>query len=170
MGDFFAFRMLITPRFIQILFVLGLIGLVIAFAGAASNEQALAGILILAFGTLYWRILCELFFVLFRINDTLTLIKADTTVLAPAPAGAGTGIVDAATASTAELAPAVTPRETEQQPAVTATTVGPIAEAAPAASPPTPEPASAPTPTLYCENCGAERSPTGRFCTSCGHE
>ena len=86
MGDFFAFRTLITPRFIQVLFVLGLIGLVLAFIGAAAGDQAVAGLLILVFGTLYWRILCELFFVFFRINDTLSSIKADTKAMAPAPA------------------------------------------------------------------------------------
>ena len=89
MGDFFAFRTLITPRFIQVLFVLGLIGLVLAFIGAAAGDQAVAGLLILVFGTLYWRILCELFFVFFRINDTLSSIKADTGAMAPALAGDG---------------------------------------------------------------------------------
>jgi len=94
-GDFFAFRTLITPRFIQILFVLGLLGLVLAFIGAVSSDQALAGILILVFGTLYWRIICELFYVFFRISDTLVSIKADTTALAPAVASQGGPIVDA---------------------------------------------------------------------------
>ena len=84
MGDFFAFRTLITPRFIQILFALGLLGIALAFIGAVSSDQALAGLLILVFGTLYWRIVCELFFVFFRISDTLVSIKADTTAIAPA--------------------------------------------------------------------------------------
>jgi hypothetical protein len=88
-GDFLAFRTLITPRFIQILFVLGLLGLVLAFIGAAASDEALAGVLILVFGTLYWRIVCELFFVFFRISDTLVSIKADTTAIAPAVAGQG---------------------------------------------------------------------------------
>lgn len=84
MGDFFAFRTLITPRFIQVLFILGLAGIVLAALGAIAGDQALAGILLLLFGALYWRILCELFFVLFRINDTLSGIKRDTSALAPA--------------------------------------------------------------------------------------
>jgi hypothetical protein len=88
-GDFLAFRTLITPRFIQILFVLGLLGLVLAFIGAAASDEALAGVLILVFGTLYWRIVCELFFVFFRISDTLVSIKADTTAIAPTVAGQG---------------------------------------------------------------------------------
>ncbi len=43
----------------------------------------------LVFGTLYWRIVCELFFVFFRISETLVSIKADTTAIAPAVAGQG---------------------------------------------------------------------------------
>jgi hypothetical protein len=85
MGDFFAFRTLITPRFIQALFVLGLIGLVLVFIGLVASDEALAGILFLVFGTLYWRIVCELFFVLFRISDTLVSIKGDTAALSPGP-------------------------------------------------------------------------------------
>jgi len=88
-GDFFAFRTLITPRFIQILFALGLLGLVLAFIGLVSSDETLAGILVLVFGTLYWRIVCELFYVFFRISDTLVSIKADTTSIAPAVAGQG---------------------------------------------------------------------------------
>ena len=90
MGDFFAFRTLITPRFIQILFVLGLLGIVLPFVAAASSDQTVAGLLILIFGTLYWRIVCELFFVFFRISDTLVSIKSDTTAIAPAVTGQGT--------------------------------------------------------------------------------
>ena len=89
MGDFFAFRTLITPRFIQILFALGLLGIVLAFIGTVAADEALAGFLILIFGTLYWRIVCELFFVFFRISDTLVSIKADTTAIRPAAAGEG---------------------------------------------------------------------------------
>jgi hypothetical protein len=85
-GDFFAFRTLITPRFIQILFALGLLGIVLGFIAAVSSDEALAGILLLVFGTLYWRIVCELFYVFFRISDTLVSIKADTTAIAPAVA------------------------------------------------------------------------------------
>ena len=87
MGDFFAFRTLITPRFIQILFALGLLGIVLGFVAAMSADEAVAGVLLLLFGTLYWRIVCELFFVFFRISDTLVSIKADTTAIAPAVAG-----------------------------------------------------------------------------------
>jgi hypothetical protein len=213
MGDFFAFRMLITPRFIQVRFVIGLAGLVLVFIGAVSGDQALAGLLILIFGTLYWRILCELFFVLFRINDTLSSIKVDTRAMAGEGAasavanGAGTPepVSDPAQARAAATAPegwyddterpghkrwwdgtawgarddeqsrldapvlasAVVPAETEQEPPDTAITAEP-STADVSAPEPAPEPAAAPA-VRYCENCGAERSPDARFCTSCGH-
>lgn len=62
------------------------------------------------------------------------------------------------------------PPKTGQEPVEPATAIGPTSEAAPAAaSPSASEPASAPPPTRFCENCGAERSPGGSFCTSCGH-
>lgn len=121
MGDFFAFRTLITPRFIQILFVLGLLGIVLGFIAAVSSDEALAGILLLVFGTLYWRIVCELFYVFFRISDTLVSIKADTTAIAPAVTSQGGPIVDAG-------APTVV--EGSEQPAVVAGTEQTAAAAA----------------------------------------
>jgi hypothetical protein len=109
-GDFFAFRTLITPRFIQVLFILGLAGIVLASLGAVAGDQALAGILLLLFGALYWRILCELFFVLFRINDTLSGIKKDTSAMVP---GAdAVPAVPAAEPVVAEIAAAETPAAT----------------------------------------------------------
>jgi hypothetical protein len=124
MGDFFAFRTLITPRFIQILFVLGLLGIVLAFIGTLAADEALAGFLLLVFGTLYWRIVCELFYVFFRISDTLVEIKADTTVIRPAVAAQGE---PTAVAAVDAGAPTVvrTPEQTEiaadtEQPAAAA--------------------------------------------------
>jgi hypothetical protein len=83
MRDFFAFRTMISGFVIQIVFVLGLIAIVIAGIGAIANDQALVGVLVLAFGALYWRILCEVFIVLFRMNKSLDGIRANTAALAP---------------------------------------------------------------------------------------
>ena len=90
MRDFFAFRTMITGSVIQVVFVLGLIGIVIGSIGAIASDQAAAGILILIFGGLYWRILCELLIVVFRMNSSLNAIRQNTAGLAPAssiPAG-----------------------------------------------------------------------------------
>ncbi len=78
MADFFAFRKMIAAGFIQVIFVIGLLGIVVVFLGALSNDQALTGLLVLVFGTLYWRVICEVFIVFFRMNDTLSAIKSDT--------------------------------------------------------------------------------------------
>jgi uncharacterized protein DUF4282 len=124
-GDFFAFRTLITPRFIQILFALGLLGIVLGFVAALSADEAVAGFLLLIFGTLYWRIVCELFYVFFRISDTLVSIKADTTAIAPAVAGQ-------------EGPPAAAAIEAGEPTAVTSSeqaAVDPVAEPAAAATP-----------------------------------
>ncbi len=84
MRDFFAFRTMISATVIQVVFVLGLIGIVIAAIGAMANDQAPAGLLILVFGALYWRILCEFIIVVFRMNTSLNAIRANTSGLAPA--------------------------------------------------------------------------------------
>ena len=106
MRDFFAFRTMISATVIQVVFVLGLIGIVIAAIGAIANDQAAFGILLLIFGGLYWRIICEFIIVVFRMNSSLNAIRANTTGLAPAlPSGGGmsdpggAGVVDTTTAS-----------------------------------------------------------------------
>ena len=84
MRDFFAFRTMITGSVIQVVFVLGLIGIVIGSIGAIANDQAAAGLLILIFGGFYWRILCELLIVVFRMNSSLNAIRQNTAGLTPA--------------------------------------------------------------------------------------
>lgn len=82
MRDFFAFRTMISGFVIQIVFVLGLIAIVIGSIGAFANDQVPAGVLILVVGTLYWRILCEVLIVVFRMNSSLEVIKDNTAGLA----------------------------------------------------------------------------------------
>jgi hypothetical protein len=88
MGDFLTFRKLITTQVIQVLFWIGSLVIVIASIGAIANDQALEGLLLLAFGLLYLRVVCEVFIVLFRMHDTLLSIKGDTAAL-PAVVGGG---------------------------------------------------------------------------------
>ena len=84
MRDFFEFRTMISPTVIQVVFVLGLIAIVIGAIGAIANDEALFGILLLVFGALYWRVVCEFIIVVFRMNSSLTVIRANTSGLAPA--------------------------------------------------------------------------------------
>jgi hypothetical protein len=59
--------------------------------GAIANDQAAVGILLLIFGGLYWRIICEFIIVVFRMNSSLSAIRAHTAGLAPTlPSGGAT--------------------------------------------------------------------------------
>lgn len=107
MRDFFAFRTMISGFVIQVVFVLGLIAIVIGAIGAIANDQALLGLLVLVFGTLYWRIICEVFIVFFRMNASLNAIKGHTSALvSTAPAGATPGSGSARVEATPMASPA----------------------------------------------------------------
>jgi hypothetical protein len=70
MGGSLTLRRLLTTEVIQVVFWLASIGIVIASIGAIAGDEPLAGILLLVFGLLYLRVLCEVFIVLFRMHDT----------------------------------------------------------------------------------------------------
>ena len=87
MNDFLAFRKMITPLIIQIIFWIGVVicvlsGLVTIIAGVARSygggSQVLLGLLVLIFGPLVVRIYCELLIIAFRIHDRLVDIKDNT--------------------------------------------------------------------------------------------
>lgn len=85
MGDFLAFRKMITPTVIQIFFWLGVLVCVIAGLVILTNGDALAAvspvpptitaIVVLIVGPLLVRIYCELLMVLFRIYESLRAIE-----------------------------------------------------------------------------------------------
>ena len=84
MEDFLAFRKMITPVLIQILFWLGSVavvftGILVIFTGAISpanqGQVILGGLLVIVGGPLVIRIYCELLILFFRMNETLSEIK-----------------------------------------------------------------------------------------------
>jgi hypothetical protein len=85
MSDFWAFRSMVTPVIIQILFWVGvlicLIGGAIMVVYGASHVQdgqgqyLWQGVLLFVLGPLGVRVYCEILIVFFRINETLTEIK-----------------------------------------------------------------------------------------------
>jgi hypothetical protein len=87
MSDFWAFRTMVTPVIIQILFWIGIItcffvGAGMIFWGASYYHAGMGhyiwkGILLFILGPLGVRIYCEILIVFFRINETLTEIKRD---------------------------------------------------------------------------------------------
>jgi len=82
MRDFLAFRTMVTPVIIQILFWVGVIvciisGLVMIGMGVKTlNERLMVkGVLLALLGPLGVRVYCEILIIFFRINETLTEIK-----------------------------------------------------------------------------------------------
>jgi hypothetical protein len=92
MRDFFAFRKMITPVIIQILFWLGVLGCIIGGAvsiltggvtlltggGLVSGLPVLIGIFWIFVGPILVRIYCEVLILFFRMNDNLTAIRHNT--------------------------------------------------------------------------------------------
>ena len=87
-ADLFGFQKMIAPRVLKIIYWLGLIGIaimaLISFVGALamleySVSTALGTMLMavigLAFGTLLWRVLIEVYTVFFNIHDRVTEIR-----------------------------------------------------------------------------------------------
>jgi len=82
MKDFWAFRTMLTPVIIQILFWLGVltcltvgfifIGFGIHFEYAKNIYK---GLFFIILGPLFVRVYCEVLIIFFRINETLTEIK-----------------------------------------------------------------------------------------------
>ncbi len=82
MSDFWAFRKMVTPVIIQILFWTGVIiciigGIILIGMGSKypGNQWVLKGVLLIIFGPLADRLYCESLIVFFRINETPTEIK-----------------------------------------------------------------------------------------------
>jgi hypothetical protein len=82
MRDFLAFRTMVTPVIIQILFWVGVIvciisGLVMIVMGVKTlgGRLMLKGVLLALLGPLGVRVYCEILIIFFRINETLTEIK-----------------------------------------------------------------------------------------------
>ncbi len=83
MRDFLAFRTMITPVIIQILFWVGvalciIFGIGYILVGSRYNTASpFYGVMLIIFGPLVVRIYCEILIIFFRINETLTEIKHD---------------------------------------------------------------------------------------------
>ena len=80
--DFLAFRRMITPILIQVVFWIATVVVIIAgLLGLIVGDDATArlfGLATLIVGPLMVRIYAEIFLVIFRMNETLTEIKNNT--------------------------------------------------------------------------------------------
>lgn len=77
MSDYLAFKKMITPLIVQVIFWIGVVLAVFGGLFFVMNDQALQGLLMIIFGPIIWRVYCEMLIVLFSISDTLTDIKND---------------------------------------------------------------------------------------------
>ena len=80
LNEFLAFRYLITPGLVTVIYVIGAVfitlgALVLPASGGQGGAGIIAGVLVLVFGNLYWRVILEFIMVLFRINDSLASIE-----------------------------------------------------------------------------------------------
>ncbi len=89
MRDYLSFHRMITPVFIQIIFWLAVLAVVIVGIVQIGKSNAAAGVGILIFGPLVIRIYAELLMVIFRIQDDVAAIRAGKSA---APAGASTAV------------------------------------------------------------------------------
>ena len=73
--DFFLFRRMLFPTLIQLTFWSATA--IFLFVGIYNlcHQNIKSGLMLLVFGPLFIRIVCEYLIVLFRINDTLTAIN-----------------------------------------------------------------------------------------------
>lgn len=77
MQDYLAFRKMITPAFIQIIFWIGVVAIIVSGL-LAMDQSILMGVLGLLVGLLVWRIYCELMLILFKIHERLGEISDKT--------------------------------------------------------------------------------------------
>ena len=82
MADFVAFRRMITPTLIKIVYwILTAVVVIAGFIGIIAGDSAGArfgGLLTLVLGPLGVRIYAEILILIFRMNETLTDIKNNT--------------------------------------------------------------------------------------------
>ena len=83
MGDFLTFRKFMTPVFIQVIFWIGVAGIIILgfvslIAGLSSSGGAVSGVLGfflgIPIGLVLWRVYCEILMVFFRMLERLESI------------------------------------------------------------------------------------------------
>ena len=75
MKELLTFDTMITPKIIIVIYVLSLIGVLVSGIGLIIGGSILAGLITIPVGALFVRVYCELFVVLFKINEALQEIR-----------------------------------------------------------------------------------------------
>ena len=83
MNDFLSFRKMITPVFIQAIFLIGAVLAVLGALITMFRGMFFIGLVYLVLGPLLVRIYCELLILFFKIHEEVTAIRAHLTGSAP---------------------------------------------------------------------------------------
>ncbi len=75
MTEYLTFRRMITPVFIQVIFWIAVVAIVIAAIAQMADDNVGAGLLLLILGPLGARIYAEILMVIFRIIDNVAAIR-----------------------------------------------------------------------------------------------
>jgi hypothetical protein len=78
MNEYLTFEKMIAPVVIQILFWIGVVGVVISGLVTLFSASFISGLLIIILGPIVVRVYCEVLLVFFRILDNLREINANT--------------------------------------------------------------------------------------------
>ena len=76
LGGFFSFQFMISSKLIQIIYILGAIGITVSSL-VFMRERFWIGILGIIVGNLVWRLVCETAIIFFRMNEQLGLINQE---------------------------------------------------------------------------------------------
>jgi len=77
LGGFFSFQFMISSKLIQIIYILGAIGITVGSVLSMSGRSFWMGILGIVIGNLVWRLVCETAIIFFRMNEQLGLIHQE---------------------------------------------------------------------------------------------
>lgn len=77
LGGFFSFQFMISSKLIQIIYILGVIGITVASLIVIIRGQFGIGVLSIVAGSLVWRLVCETAIIFFRISEQLVMINQE---------------------------------------------------------------------------------------------
>ncbi len=85
LGEYLSFRRMITPVFIQVIFWIAVVAIVIAGIVQITRGAPVEGVLMILLGPLAARIYAELLIVIFRIHENVADIRGSKQAPTPPP-------------------------------------------------------------------------------------
>jgi len=77
MSEYLSFKRFITPGFIMVIYLLGALGVTLLSIALmlSGGIYIVYGVIMLIFGNLFWRVVCEYMVVQFRIYDEIVMLN-----------------------------------------------------------------------------------------------